>query len=110
MKSLVSLLILLTINIALTAQKNVATIDSISEWLSSYSDAEYLALLETIDSLREDKIALNNRYHQHQLGNFYYFTTQYDSAYNTYQRAAKLASAEGDQRSSNALKNNIVLA
>jgi hypothetical protein len=107
MKSLVSLFLLLSISLSLSAQKDISHLDSISKWLSSYSDDEYLALLETIDSLSEDKSALNNRFYQHQLGNFYYFSTQYDSAYSTYQKASKLASAEGDQRSLNALKNNI---
>jgi hypothetical protein len=107
MKRLLSLFALLSLGLSLSAQKEVHTLDSISNWLSSYSDDEYLTLLETIDSLSEDSSALNNRYYQHQLGNFYYFTSRYDSAYNTYQKAAKLASAEGDRRSLNALKNNI---
>jgi signal transduction histidine kinase len=98
----------LLIALGLSGQNNrVQNLDSISEWLSSYSDEEYSALVATIDSLRLDQKALSNRYYQHQLGNFYYLTAQYDSAYSTYSRAAKLASAEGDQRSLNALKNNL---
>lgn len=94
--------------LCLNAQNNrVQNLDSISEWLSSYSDEEYSALVATIDSLRLDKKALNNRYYQHQLGNFYYLTAQYDSAYVTHQKALKIASAEKDQRSINALKSNI---
>tara|TARA_R110001592_G_scaffold75225_1_gene227905 strand:+ start:82567 stop:84483 length:1917 start_codon:yes stop_codon:yes gene_type:complete len=92
----------------LNAQNNrVQNLDSISEWLSNYSDDEYSAVLATIDSLQQDKIALNNRYYQHQLGNFYYLSAQYDSAYVTYQKALKIAFAEKDQRSINALKSNI---
>lgn len=82
-------------------------LDSISEWLSSYEDEEYYSVLAVIDSLRLDEKALANRYYQHQLGNFYYLTAQYDSAYVTYQKALKIASAEKDPRSINALKSNI---
>jgi hypothetical protein len=71
MKSLVSLFLLLSISLSLSAQKDLNHLDSISKWLSSYSEYEYLALLETIDSLSEDKSALSNRFYQHQLGNFY---------------------------------------
>ncbi len=93
---------------SLQAQKGpTKNLDSIANWLSTYQESEYNNLLLIIDSLRLDSSALSSRYYQHQLGNFYYLSAQFDSAYTAYQRAAKIASAEGDQGSLNALKNNI---
>jgi hypothetical protein len=71
MKRLASLFLLLSISLSLSAQKDLSHLDSISKWLSSKSDNEYLALLETIERLSKDKSALNNRFYQHQHGHFY---------------------------------------
>lgn len=60
-----------------------------------------------IDSLNALPSFLENKIYQHSLGNYYYFTGQYNEAYSAYNRALNLALADNDSSRLLSLNNNI---
>lgn len=60
-----------------------------------------------IDSLNREGSFNQNKEYQHSLGNYYYLSGQYDSAFQAYSNALVLAVADGDSSRILSLNNNI---
>ena len=85
-------------------------LDTIAKRLSDLTFSHNPKAQYIVDSLSSNKQALKHKAYQHTLGNYYFLSGNYDSAFSAYSRAMVFAQQDSDSARVLALNNNIGVA